>query len=106
MGDLDIDDLPMLRFARACVDDCVLLAPFTTAKVLAEADALVAEVRRLRAENARLDAICWALNQHTPTVVDEEFGFRLFGRACEHPSLTGDRCDACGWTDAWEATDG
>lgn len=66
-------------------------------------DPLVAEVRRLRAENARLDAILWALNEHTPTIVDDEFGFRLLGRGCEHPSLTGDRCDACGWTQAWEA---
>lgn len=64
------------------------------------------EVHRLRAENARLDAICWVLNQHTPTVVDAEFGFRLFGRACEHPSRTGDRCDACGWTPAWESDRG
>lgn len=69
------------------------------ARMLAQ-DAVLDE---LRAEVARLDAICWTLNQHTPTVVDAEFGFRLFGRACEHPSLTGDRCDACGWTEAWEA---
>ena len=66
-------------------------------------DDLIAEVRRLRADVARLDAICWTLNQHTPTVVDAESGFRLFGPACEHPSRTGGRCDACGWTKAWEA---
>ena len=27
--------------------------------------------------------------------VDDEFG--IGGPDCEHPSLTGDRCDACGW---------
>lgn len=64
---------------------------------------LVADNKRLRAEVAHLDAICWALNERTTTVVDAEFGFRVGGRACEHPSLTGDRCDACGWTAAWEA---
>lgn len=73
------------------------------ALTVAERDALVAEVRRLRAEVAQLDAICWALNERTPTTVDAEFGFRVGGRACEHPSLTGGRCDACGWTEAWQA---
>jgi hypothetical protein len=61
------------------------------------------EVDRLRAEVAQLDAICRWNREHVTTVVDEEFGFRVGGMGCEHPSLTGDRCDACGWTEEWEA---
>ena len=49
------------------------------------------------AEVAQLDAICRWNREHVATVVDEEFGLRIGGMACEHPSLTGDRCDACGW---------
>lgn len=93
MGDLDLDAIEAAGHRGAVPSQRVTLA-------------LVAEVRRLRAENARLDAILWALNEHTPTIVDDEFGFRLLGRGCEHPSLTGDRCDACGWTQAWEADRG
>lgn len=102
MADLDLDAIasePCIVTTNGGTKPLVLLH-------VDKRDALVAEVRRLRADNARLDAICWVLNQHTPTVVDAEFGFRLFGRACEHPSRTGDRCDACGWTEAWEASDG
>ncbi len=60
------------------------------AKVEAERDAL-------RREVSQLDAICAHMRANTPTVVDDEFGFAVGGPDCEHPSLTGDRCDACGW---------
>lgn len=60
------------------------------------------EVDQLRREVAQLDAISRSNREHVTTVVDEEFGFRVGGMGCEHPSLTGDRCDACGWTEEWE----
>ena len=50
----------------------------------------------LRAEVAHLDAVCAAMRAQVPTVVDDEFGLRIGGPDCEHPSLTGRRCDACG----------
>ena len=64
---------------------------------------LVAEVRDLRVEVAQLDAICRWNALRLDTYRDPESGFRVGGLGCEHPSLTGDRCDACGWTEAWEA---
>lgn len=63
---------------------------------------LLPEVERLRAEVAQLDAVCRWNREHVATVVDEEFGLRIGGKACEHPSLTGGRCDVCGWTAAWD----
>lgn len=51
----------------------------------------------LRAEVAQLDAVCRWNRSQMATIVDDEFGVRIGGPDCEHPTLTGDRCDACGW---------
>ena len=72
----------------------VLAAELPDGRTIAQA---LDETQRLRAEVAQLDAICRWNREHVATVVDEEFGLRIGGMACEHPSLTGDRCDACGW---------
>lgn len=60
-------------------------------------DQLTAERDALRAEVAQLDAICAHMRSTALAEYDEEFGFYVGGPGCEHPSLTGDRCDACGW---------
>lgn len=60
------------------------------------ADRLIDEVDRLRAEVAQLDAICAAQRAQYQPPIDEEFGVWVGGLLCEHPSVTGDRCDACG----------
>lgn len=67
---------------------------------VAEVDRLRAENAKLAAEVAQLDAICRWNRERMPTRIDDEFGIPIGGRGCEHPSLTGDRCDACGWKDA------
>lgn len=90
------------RKLNAALVDVVNMANEETAAAEAHEEAL----DRLRDENAQLDAICRWNREHVATVVDEEFGLRVGGMACEHPCLTGDRCDACGWTQAWEADRG
>lgn len=63
-------------------------------------DVALVEVDRLRAEVAQLDAICRWNRGRVASEYDEEFGMWVGGLDCEHPSLTGDRCDACGWKQA------
>lgn len=59
--------------------------------------AVEAERDALRAEVALLDAICAHQRSQYQPPIDDEFGLWAGGPLCEHPSLTGDRCDACGW---------
>lgn len=60
-------------------------------------DSLIAEIRSLRAEITQLDRICAHQRHQYQPPMDEEFGCWVGGSLCEHPSVTGDRCDACGW---------
>ena len=74
--------------------DGALAAVLPDGRTIAQA---LDETQQLRAEVAQLDAICAHMRFTALAEYDEEFSFYVGGPDCEHPSLTGDRCDACGW---------